>query len=249
MPSPEANDDYDDLDFAETVRDHPAVPPLAAAVLRFGRYEVLRKKDGTLFELGRGGMGVTYKALDPGLRRTVVLKVIRADLLGNDPQARARFRREARSAAGVHHPHIATVFDIGEERGEDYYVMEFIAGEDLHTRLKRDGPLSVAAVVQIARQVAEALDAAWEQGIVHRDIKPGNLMLAHRPPEREAREGPRVKVVDFGLAKALKVAGASTTDAASSILVASTLRPIFSPAYASPEQIEDEAVDIRSDFY
>jgi tetratricopeptide (TPR) repeat protein len=220
-----------------------------AATLRFGRYEVARREDGRPFELGRGGMGVTYKAVDPELRRAVVLKVISPMLLGNDPQARARFQREARSAAGVHHPHIATIFDIGEERGEDYYVMEFIEGEDLLTRIKRDGPLDALSVLRIARQVAEALDAAWQQGIVHRDIKPANLMVARRPAAREAREGPLVKVVDFGLAKALKVAGASSDDPNISSMLTGAAQAVFSPSYASPEQIEDEELDIRSDLY
>ena len=216
----------------------------AASALRFGRYEVLLNENGTPCELGRGGMGVTYKARDPELGRVVVLKVISALLLGHDPQARARFRREARSAAGIHHPHIATVFDIGEERGEDYYVMEFIAGEDLLSRLKRDGPLGALAVLRIGRQVAEALAAAWEQGIVHRDIKPSNLMVARRSAEREAREGPLVKVVDFGLAKALKAAADT-----SSLTQMSSGRSVFSAAYASPEQIEEGEIDIRSDLY
>lgn len=223
----------------------PASPtPVSVEALRFGRYEVLLKEGGVLFELGRGGMGVTYKARDPELGRVVVLKVISAQLLGHDPQARARFRREARSAAGIHHPHIATVFDIGEERGEDYYVMEFIAGEDLLTRLKRDGPLPAQAALRVARQVAEALGAAWEQGIIHRDIKPSNLMVVRRAAERDAREGPLVKVVDFGLAKALKVAADSTTTA-----TMSSGRSVFSAAYASPEQIEEGELDVRSDLY
>ncbi len=241
MPSDDANETL-----PAPAGDDPPPPAAAtsAAALRFGRYEVLLNENGTPCELGRGGMGVTYKARDPELGRVVVLKVISALLLGHDPQARARFRREARSAAGIHHPHIATVFDIGEERGEDYYVMEFIAGEDLLSRLKRDGPLGVPAVMRIARQVAEALGAAWEQGIVHRDIKPSNLMVARRSAERETREGPLVKVVDFGLAKALKAAADT-----SSLTQMSSGRSVFSAAYASPEQIEEGEIDIRSDLY
>lgn len=241
----------------------PAPPiPDSDGTLRYGRYLVLRRpEDGSFWELGRGGMGVTYKAEDPELRRTVALKVILPALFGNDVQARARFRREARAAAGVHHPHVATVFDIGEARGEDYYVMEYIAGEDLLTRLKRTGTLEVPTVLRLARQVTEALDAAWQQRIVHRDLKPENLMLvARRRGDGDGRGGGEareerllVKVVDFGLAKALRtVTGMLAANPADSLGLAGSVRPVFSPAYASPEQIEGgegHELDVRSDLY
>ncbi|MBV9656702.1 MAG: SEL1-like repeat protein [Verrucomicrobia bacterium] len=230
-----------------------SLPPGVATGLCFGRYEVLRTAAGLLLELGRGGMGVTYKARDPELGRVVVLKVINALLLGHDPQNRARFRREARSAARIHHPHVATVFDIGEARGEDYYVMEFVEGENLLHRLQRDGSLNARATLRVARQVAQALAAAWEQRVVHRDIKPANLMVVRRPAEREAQEGMLIKVVDFGLAKALvtpRSSSAAAVDDHDEVTLTTTTRPAhLSYEYASPEQIEGRELDIRSDLY
>ncbi len=141
-------------------------------------------EEGKPRQLGRGGMGVTYQAFDPGLaRRTVALKVISSLLLGNDPKARERFRREAGVAALLHHPHIAAVFDIGEERGEDYYVMEFIAGEDLHA----------GSSARAARRPRLASGRAGCPG-ARCSVRPGHHPPGHqagqshgRPPHRRAR--------------------------------------------------------------
>jgi tRNA A-37 threonylcarbamoyl transferase component Bud32 len=207
---------------------------------RFGRYTVMHRPDGSLWEIGRGGMGVTYKALDESLRREVALKLIQGNALCQ-PQARERFRREARMAARLTHPHVATIYDVGQENETDYYVMEFIEGEDAGARLKREGPFAWQWVLRAGEQVAQALEAAWRRDVIHRDIKPANLMLAGG--EGRAFAQPFVKVIDFGLARLRE------PDHEADAVV--TLPGIFlaSLAYASPEQIEGLELDTRSDIY
>ena len=127
--------------------------------------------------MGRGAMGVTYKAFDVRLQRPAALKIIKAQLLGNE-SARARFIREARAAASVRHQNVASVFHLGKKDRDYFYAMEFVDGESLERLVKRRGPLDVALSLDIAGQVAAAFGAAHKEQIVHRDIKPSNLMLS-----------------------------------------------------------------------
>lgn len=208
-----------------------------AEIEKFHHYEVLRRDDGSLYELGRGAMGITYKAFDTNLRCTVALKVINGAYL-NSEVARQRFVREARAAARLSHPNVAAVFHLGEDVNSYFYAMEFIAGETVEDRVKRTGPLPAAAALEITLQVAKALRAADREGLVHRDIKPANLMLISSDDE----EGDTfVKVIDFGLAKsAVKEVGDATVTIAGFV---------GTPHFASPEQLEEHELDVRSDIY
>ena len=201
----------------------------------FDHYEVLTRDDGSLFELGRGAMGITYKAFDTNLRIPVALKVINATYLDSDV-ARQRFIREARSAAKLRHRHVASVFHLGTEAGAYFYAMEFIDGETVDALIKRQGPLSPALSLQIADQVARAFNAAQPHGLVHRDIKPANLMLVHEDDDVV------VKVIDFGLAKS-SIGG----DEDSATLSIGGF--VGTPHFASPEQLEEKEIDVRSDIY
>ena len=142
----------------------------------FGVYEIERREDGSLDELGHGGMGMTYRAIDTTLQRKVALKVIRIGVATRSTEARERFLREARAAAALRHEHIATVFQFGisEETGQFFYAMELIEGETLDERVRRAGPLSVRTTIGIAQQVTSALAAAEKRSLIHRDLKPGN---------------------------------------------------------------------------
>ena len=209
----------------------------AATQQTFGRFQIFRHPDGSLFRLGKGGMGVTYKARDTLLNRPVALKVIASELLSS-PQARNRFLREAQSAALIQHPHVATIFDFGEQGDAYFYVMEFVEGEDLERYVGRQGPLSPATALRVGLQVAQALEAAQARQVIHRDIKPANIMAISN------RAGAlNVKLIDFGLAKG---AGTDTLDAAH---ITRTQDFVGSPAFASPEQCETKKLDIRSDIY
>jgi tetratricopeptide (TPR) repeat protein len=217
-----------------------ALQPQAAAEAdpaeagRFGHYELGRREGGAFDELGRGAMGVTFKAFDTVLHRPVALKVLDARVAA-DPKARQRFLREARAAARLRHPQVAAVFYHGvrPRDGQCFYAMELVEGETLEARLRRAGPLPVGEALEVVAQVACALRAAETQGLVHRDLKPSNLMLVNGP-------GLLVKVIDFGLAKA--VAGAEETDLTHGGFVGT-------PAFASPEQFSGARVDGRSDLY
>ena len=229
----------------EDDRELPAAGPPDAAMIaaatdnrRFAHYEVALRADGTLAELGRGGMGVTYQATDTTLRCAVALKVVKPDLVQN-ARVRGRFLREAQVAAKLRHPHVASVFFFGEraEDGQLFYAMELVEGETLHARVRRCGGLPVDTVLEIGGQVAAALAAAEEQGLTHRDLKPANLMLVRG-------ESVNVKVIDFGLAKAV----AETPAEALALTRAQDF--IGTPAFASPEHFNVwQEVDTRSDFY
>ena len=210
----------------------------------FQHYQVLKHPDGSLWELGRGAMGVTYKAFDTSLRCPVALKVINAAFLDSD-MARQRFLREARAAAGLSHSNVASVFHLGEEGGNYFYAMEFINGETLEAFVRRRGPLPPALALKITLQVARALRAASREGLVHRDIKPANLMLVREDDEEGDTADPdiQVKVIDFGLAKATRKDGA---DSSATITVAGF---VGTPHFASPEQLEEKTLDARSDIY
>src|SRR3984957_20294048 len=202
---------------------------------RYQQYELLRREDGSLWELGRGAMGITYKAYDTNLRFAVALKVINSAYLESDT-ARQRFLREARAAAALRHPNVASVFNLGIEQENYFYVMEFIDGETLEARVKRNGTLKPVEALNIALQVARALAVAAKQQLVHRDIKPTNLMIVNQEEELT------VKVIDFGLAK---VATDSGEDSGALTMGGF----VGTPHFASPEQVEEGDVDIRSDIY
>ena len=226
--------------------DEDAFDPVAAGeeLRRYSHFEILQAKDGSLDELGHGAMGTTYRAVDTVLRSTVALKVIRRTI-ADSPSIRGRFLREARAAAKLRHPNVASVFHYGEQEGECFYVMELVEGETLDERVRRDGPLPTVWTLEIAVQVARALAAAEACGVVHRDLKPSNIMLTARHDDGDDGEKTVVKVIDWGLAKSVTL---------ESVLGFEETRQGFvgTPAFASPEQYvreEDERVDTRSDIY
>jgi serine/threonine protein kinase/TPR repeat protein len=198
----------------------------------FEHYEVLTRDDGSLYELGRGAMGVTYKAFDTSLKVPVALKVINAAYLDSEV-ARQRFVREAQSAAKLRHRNVATVYHLGTEGEAWFYAMEFIDGETVDALVKRHGPLDPVLALQIAAQVARALNAAMSHALVHRDIKPANLMLIREDEELV------VKVIDFGLALSSR---ADEEEARRGSFVGT-------PHFASPEQLRNGDLDVRSDIY
>src|SRR6266480_7388124 len=153
---------------------------------RFGVYKIDRREDGRLYELGRGAMGVTYRATDTSLQRKVALKIIKTDIADRSADARERFMREARAAGGLRHENIATIHQFGMrlETGQYFYAMELIEGETLEERVRRAGPLDARTTIKIAQQVTSALTTAEKHGFVHRDLKPANLMLVFPDGER-----------------------------------------------------------------
>jgi Tol biopolymer transport system component len=198
---------------------------------RFGPYEILSL-------LGRGGMGEVYKARDTRLDRAVAVKILPAGLAA-DPQFRERFDREARAISQLTHPHICTLYDVGEHEGTAFIVMELLAGITLADRLTK-GALPLSQALTIAIEVASALDAAHRAGIVHRDLKPGNVMLT--------KTG--AKLLDFGLAKtsAIALSGASLLPTTPpSITAQGTILGTFQ--YMAPEQVEGQDADARSDIF
>ena len=192
---------------------------------RLGRYLIVEP-------LGAGGMGVVYRARDEKLERVVAIKMLAPGVLRGE-EARRQFRREARALAKLNHPRIAAVYDVGEQDGVDYIVMELVEGESLGAKL-RAGPLAVKDATAIALQVAEALEEAHEQGVIHRDLKPANVMMT---PKGNA------KVLDFGLAKMLALGTDSTKS------LTGTRGPVGTPLYMSPEQALGQSVDARTDLW
>src|SRR4029077_4335176 len=192
----------------ETV--HDPTPDALEGGLRFGAYEIDCREDGSLYELGRGAMGVTYRATDTSLQREVALKIIKTDIAERSADARERFVREARAAAALRHKNVATVYQFGMrlETGQYFYAMELIEGETLDERVRRAGPLDARTTIKIAEQVTSALAAAEKRGLIHRDLKPANLMLLNADHievvGRSRRSLPTVKIIDFGLAKIIK---------------------------------------------
>ncbi|OAI46824.1 hypothetical protein AYO44_10630 [Planctomycetaceae bacterium SCGC AG-212-F19] len=191
---------------------------------RLGNYEVVR-------EIGRGAMGIVLQGFDTHLQRNVALKVI-APQLATDEMARKRFCREARAAAAITHEHVVTVHHVEREDSTNlpFLVMQFVKGESLELRLERAGPLPLKDILRIGMQIATGLAAAHTQGLIHRDIKPDNILLE--------TPGDRVKLTDFGLARA-----AEDVKLTASGLIAGT------PAYMSPEQARGEPLDARSDLF
>ncbi|MFF3020246.1 serine/threonine-protein kinase [Streptomyces sp. NPDC057939] len=186
-------------------------------------------------EIGRGGMAVVYRARDLRLDRTVALKVLAPELARNDA-FRARFAHESKVAAAIDHPHIVPVFEAGEAEGLLYIAMRYVAGQDLRALLDRTGPLPVPTVARIAGQVASALDAAHAHDLVHRDVKPGNVLVA------EGTDGDHpehVYLTDFGLTKkSLSLTGFTTVG-----------QFVGTLDYVAPEQISGKPVDGRCDVY
>jgi serine/threonine protein kinase len=203
---------------------------------RYAHFEVEVGPDGKPVELGRGAMGITYKASDTTLRRPVALKVISSRLLHNE-SLRNRFLREARAAASLRHPYVASIYYLGSTEASYFYAMELIEGQTLEAYISQHGPLDVKLALEITIQITSALAAAHQAGLVHRDIKPANIILT-----RESHGQLTAKVIDFGLVKF----------ATGDIEESSASEPgIFlgTPRYASPEQISCGPVDIRSDLY
>src|SRR5262245_10265577 len=179
--------------------------------------------------VGQGGMGVVLKAFEPALHRLVAIKVL-APAIAGSATARRRFTREAQAAAAVSHDHIVTVHGVYETDGLPYLVMQYVTGESLQARLDRAGPLEVAEVVRIGHQTASALAAAHAQGLIHRDVKPANILLENGLA--------RVKITDFGLARMADDVGLTQSG-----VVAGT------PEYMAPEQARGEQVDHRADLF
>lgn len=194
-------------------------------IKQFGRYEVVA-------ELGRGAMGVVYQARDPQIDRLVAVKTV--SLSGQEPdeekEFRLRFMHEAQAAGRLHHPGIVAIFDVGEnpENQDPYIVMEYVAGEPLNRLLKREKKLPLEKALQLAHEIAEALDYAHAQGVIHRDIKPGNILVT---------EAGHAKIADFGIAK-LNLAHFTVPG-----------RVLGTPAYMAPEQLSGDGVDGRSDLF
>ena len=202
---------------------------------RLGPYEITGA-------IGAGGMGEVYQAHDSNLRRAVAIKVL-PEAFAYDPERLSRFQREARMLAALNHPNIATIYGLEHSDGTHYLVMELVPGDTLHQRVLRDGAVPVEEALTIAKQIAEALEAAHEKGIIHRDLKPANVKLT---PEG------KVKVLDFGLAKAF--AGDTSTediDNSPTVSRAATIQGVIlgTAAYMSPEQARGKLVDKRTDIW
>ena len=215
--------------------------------------------------IGAGGMGEVYEARDPRLNRTVAIKVL-LEHISNQPEARARFEREAQTIAGLNHPHIATLHDVGRHDDTDFLVMELLEGETLSQRLER-GPLPLDQALQYAIQIADALTQAHRHGVTHRDLKPGNIFLCSRGPtparsrqaasaagagpRRSADEAVSVKLLDFGLAKLRQPQNVSSFSAAPTRAddVTAEGSILGTLQYMAPEQLEGSDADARTDIF
>ncbi len=212
----------------------PAASPLVGATLS-GKYKILE-------EVGRGGMGVVYKAEDTQLKRTVALKFLSPDspLI---PSREKRFTQEAQAASALNHPNICTIYDIDETEGRRFIAMELLEGQTLK-HLMTDKPLPADRILELAIQIAEGLEAAHAKGIIHRDVKPANIFVTG--------EG-RVKILDFGVAKLIENAAGGRSEAGPTMTVGEPLTgpgtAVGTIAYMSPEQARSEDLDIRTDLF
>jgi serine/threonine protein kinase len=208
---------------------------MLSAGTRLGSYEILST-------LGAGGMGEVYRARDTKLNRDVALKIL-PDAVAGDPSRFARFTREAQTLAALNHPNIAHIHGLEESNGVRALVMELVEGEDLAARIAR-GPIPIADALSIAKQIAEALEAAHEQGIIHRDLKPANIKV---------RDDGTVKILDFGLAKALDPVGSAPTASQSPTITTPAMTQagiiLGTAAYMSPEQARGKTADRRADIW
>ncbi len=204
-------------------------PELETSELIDGRYQLLGP-------LGKGGMGVVYRALQRPIGREVAVKLLRRSDAASDPERAAkRFLREARAIADLHHPHIVPLFDFGESvRGDRFLVMELLPGESLAKLLRREGRLTFARAAAILDQVLDALSEAHAQGIVHRDLKPENIQIGRRGERVDF-----VTVMDFGISRQTELMSSTR----------STIEIAGTPEYMAPEQIVGAAVDTRTDLY
>src|SRR4051794_16946390 len=185
-----------------------------------GRYQIIER-------LGQGGMGVVYRAFDPQIERTVAIKVISTQLV-DQPEHRERFFREARAAGRLAHRNIITIFDLGEDNGHPYIAMEYVEGESLDARMRTGEPLTLSQKIEIVGDLCDALAFAHAAGIVHRDMKPANVMLT---------KSGSVRILDFGLARLV------TSELTRSNVVVGTMN------YMAPEQVRAEAIDHRADVF
>jgi eukaryotic-like serine/threonine-protein kinase len=197
--------------------------------------------------LGAGGMGEVYKGRDTRLDRIVAIKVL-SEQLASDPQFRERFEREARSVGSLNHPHICTLHDVGRHEDVDFLVMEYLEGETLQERLK-EGPIPIAEALQIGIQIADALSAAHRAGVIHRDLKPGNIVLTKSGAARQG--SPQAKLLDFGLAKADVSAIAGSLSMLPTTPPGLTLQGTIlgTLQYMAPEQLEGREADARTDIF
>src|SRR6516162_1318285 len=190
--------------------------------------------------LGAGGMGEVYRARDTRLERTVAIKILPQEM-ARDPLRKQRFEREAKTISGLNHPHICVLHDVGSQDGLSYLVMECLEGETLAKRLEK-GPLPLEQALRFGAQIADALDKAHRSGVVHRDLKPGNIMIT----------GSGAKLLDFGLAKpAVASANGVTLTATLTQSTPATKEGtvVGTFQYMSPEQVEGKEVDGRSDIF
>ena len=203
---------------------------------RLGLYEITA-------QIGEGGMGQVYQALDTTLGRLVAIKIL-PDAVAADPERLARFERESRTLASLNHPHIAAIYSVEKSGGMHALVMELVEGDDLSQRIAR-GPFPIAEAILIAKQIAEALEAAHDQGIIHRDLKPANIKV---------RDDGTVKVLDFGLAKTIEPAGAMSSRLSMSPTITTPAMTqagmiLGTAAYMAPEQAKGKGVDKRADVW
>lgn len=192
------------------------------SIMNYGRYRVVK-------ELGKGAMGIVYKAFDPQIDREVALKILRKDRLTDDEFAQ-RFFKEAKAIGRLSHPNIVTVYDVGQDHGTIYIAMEFLEGRPLDEAIKED-KLKITDIGSIGAQIAEALNYAHQKGVVHRDIKPSNIIL---------NSDGRIKITDFGIAQIEDLLTIHQTQAGAIL---------GTPVYMSPEQVNAQPVDGRSDLY
>ena len=217
---------------ARILASHLALTPGA----RLGIYEIIAS-------IGVGGMGEVYRATDTTLGRQVAIKIL-PDAFASDPERLARFEREAKTLASLNHPHIAAIYGFEKSAGMHALVMELVEGPTLADRVAQ-GPISLDEALPIAKQIAEALEAAHEQGIIHRDLKPANIKV---------RPDGAVKVLDFGLAKAMEPTGAMSPNVSQSPTITTPAMTqagmiLGTAAYMSPEQAKGRTVDKRSDVW
>ena len=206
----------------------PDSPTLIAAFDKLNRGTIFAGRYEIIEELGKGGMGSVYKAFDQKLQEVVALKIIRPEL-GFNAAAVERFKTELKNARKIAHRHVCRLYDLGEAGLVQFISMEYVEGEDLKKFIRRAGPIGAGRAIAIARQIAEGLAEAHRMGVIHRDLKPQNIMID--------RDG-RARIMDFGLSRFLESEGMTGTGVM-----------LGTPEYMSPEQVEARDVDARSDLY